>query len=393
MILQIGNMFKLSAMSRWWGVVGEYKKKKETPPPHLKRFHPRMQMDYSLGLSLLTQELLNPPLTILKPPGSGISLPAGATSTPGSVAIVSSAAPPGSVDPYEKLKIDALSICVYSPDETSNTIMHSPLPQMTPRNHEAYVKATGMNGYFLHTSLIVPQAEAHYSKFMSVLQHFAQYPDTDWVIFIDCDAFFTNFDVTVPDLLRSYNASTSLDRQVENDLQPHFLVAEDTGGINTGVFLVKNSDWSIRYLQEVTQSAFTTAWDQSMFFMALVNRTLWDFQDDFRIPSESLFLHQAHLNAFVPPASRDWQAYEWRHGDYARHFAGCPWQERPCLDKMYETMEFVEAAYGERMIGNMVSTLSASVEGMSLRWNSAERAEYDMNGGEKVWAKIADPNR
>lgn len=37
---------------------------------------------------------------------------------------------------------------------------------------------------------------------------------------------------------------------------------------------------------------------------------------------------QAHFNAFVPPASVDWMAYEWRPGDFVRHFAGCPWQER-----------------------------------------------------------------
>ena len=36
---------------------------------------------------------------------------------------------------------------------------------------------------------------------------------------------------------------------------------------------------------------------------------------------------QAHLNAFVPPASNDWSAHEWRRGDFVRHFAGCPWQE------------------------------------------------------------------
>ena len=35
---------------------------------------------------------------------------------------------------------------------------------------------------------------------------------------------------------------------------------------------------------------------------------------------------QAQFNAFVPPASVDWMAYEWRPGDFVRHFAGCPWQ-------------------------------------------------------------------
>ena len=37
-----------------------------------------------------------------------------------------------------------------------------------------------------------------------VLQHFSDHPETDWVLFIDCDAFFTNFDVSPWDLLETY---------------------------------------------------------------------------------------------------------------------------------------------------------------------------------------------
>ena len=42
---------------------------------------------------------------------------------------------------------------------------------------------------------------------------------------------------------------------------------------------------------------------------------------------------QAHLNAFVPPASNDWSAHEWRPGDFVRHFAGCPWQDGLISDR------------------------------------------------------------
>ena len=91
---------------------------------------------------------------------------------------------------------------------------------------------------------------------------------------------------------------------------------------------------------------FTTAWDQSMFFMEIVNATVFvDLEKDFELPPEVVFLHQAHFNAFVPPASKDWQAYEWQPGDYIRHFAGCPWQEKPCLDKMYETADFAKQPF------------------------------------------------
>jgi hypothetical protein len=46
-------------------------------------------------------------------------------------------------------------------------VLDSPLPQLTPENHELYVKHYGL-GYKLHTELILPDREAHYSKMISV---------------------------------------------------------------------------------------------------------------------------------------------------------------------------------------------------------------------------------
>merc|ERR1712025_176365 len=55
---------------------------------------------------------------------------------------------------------------------------------------------------------------------------------------------------------------------------------------------------------------------------------------DFKLAPQLSLVHQAHLNAFVPPASRDWHAYEWQPGDYVCHFAGCPIHEPECRAKM-----------------------------------------------------------
>ncbi|CAD7950429.1 unnamed protein product [Amoebophrya sp. A25] len=399
-LLQIGNMFKLSAMSRWYTAVSEQYTKEQLPPARQQRFEPRMQMDYQLGLALLTQQLLASPVEPIR------KWPAH----------------------KPKPKIDVLSICVYSPDETSNTVLDSPLPGMSPENHKQYVKQTGLNRYVMHDKLLMPDREAHYSKFLVVYQHMQQNPDVEWVFFMDCDAFFTNFDFTVFDLLETYapdeviaaadgdrpqasqQSTTSTGSKASSPV--NFIVAEDTGGINTGVFMVRNTPWSYDYLQRVTMSPFTTAWDQSMFFMSAVNETLFGFspedyaaglmvstsangqqlppqqqnqegdmsqtfaylarhdpeklvalihqlpeeetqhlrhtsliERDFGLPPEVVFLHQKHLNAFVPPASKDWGGYEWQPGDFARHFAGCPWQEKPCLDMMYQTMEFGRQQY------------------------------------------------
>eukprot|EP00392_Amoebophrya_sp_AT5.2_P017430 g17785.t1 len=353
-------------------------------------------MDYSLGLSVLTADLMEPAL--LEYRKSEWSLNNSTVTT-------------NEAEVDRKPVIDVLSICVYKPDSTSNTVLESPLPQMSPKNHQQYVDFKQLNGYFLHTRLLTPpDVEAHYSKFLAVQQHFEKNPHTDWVFFIDCDAFFTDYDTSVYDLLETFGAlrsagknsapeSPAQERQQQREVRAemilssggeaeeedaktllgeaagapssssitslkkeegarrdatiengagkvNFIVAEDTGGINTGVFAIRNSVWSMEYLERVTRSPFTTAWDQSMFFMEVVNMTLWDYTDDFRLPPEVVFVHQRHLNAFVPPASKDWQAYEWQRGDFARHFAGCPWQEVPCLNMMYETMEYVEEKFG-----------------------------------------------
>ena len=58
----------------------------------------------------------------------------------------------------------------------------------------------------------------------------------DWIFFIDCDAFFTDFDTSIVDLLATHMASMT--SQAPGDM--HFLVAEDPGGINTGVFLIRH---------------------------------------------------------------------------------------------------------------------------------------------------------
>mmetsp|Transcript_86795 Transcript_86795/g.250751 ORF Transcript_86795/g.250751 Transcript_86795/m.250751 type:complete len:84 (+) Transcript_86795:2-253(+) len=75
-----------------------------------------------------------------------------------------------------------------------------------------------------------------------------------------------------------------------------------------------------------------------MFFWEVLRSGIMDLKKDWELPPEVAFVHQAHLNAFVPPASRDWSAYEWQRGDFIRHFAGCPWQEPHCLGLMRETV-------------------------------------------------------
>eukprot|EP00913_Durusdinium_trenchii_P002331 g2153.t1 len=136
----------------------------------------------------------------------------------------------------------------------------------------------------------------------------------EWIFFIDCDAFFTDFETSIGRLLATYSDDHA-DRAAAAAVQ--FLVAEDPGGINTGVFLIRNSPWSVSFLERVASSNF--------------------MDEDFTYPKEVRLVHQAHFNAFVPPASVDWMAYEWRPGDFSWSLPFL--QEQPCLKMMLETAQ------------------------------------------------------
>ncbi|CAE8585883.1 unnamed protein product [Polarella glacialis] len=315
-LIQMGNIFKIQAMARWWNALPQSEPGGTTSGQggevkSTKRFEPRMQVEYTIAVTQLHAALQTP----LRPVARYL----------------------GSLKP----RIEVHSICTYRSDPTSNTGPECPLPELSVPNHRAYAERHGYK-YVLHTELPLPDREAHYSKMLVIHEALRSASAPDWVFFIDCDAFFTDAVTSIPDILETYSAAGSAG--------PHFLVAEDPGGINTGTLLVRRSDWSLTFLERVAACQFGIAWDQSMFFWEILKPELLQLASlgqqnlgagaappDFRLPPEVAFVHQARLNGFVPPASRDWSAYEWQPGDFVRHFAGCPWQEGHCLGLMHET--------------------------------------------------------
>eukprot|EP00435_Cladocopium_sp_Y103_P045527 s2560_g13.t1 len=331
-LLQLGNIFKIQAMSRWYNQLPDAA---QSQPAASKRFETRLQVEYTIAVTQLHGSLQTPLRPLVRWQG---------------------ASP----------KIQVHSICHYRPDPTSRTGRDCPLPDLSVPNHRAYSERHGFK-YVLHTELPLPDREAHYSKMLVIHQAFLSADSPDWVFFIDCDAFFTDLKTSLTDILATYGVS-------ESD-GPHFLVAEDPGGINTGTadrlratwladlamtmacltLLVRRSDWSLQFLERVASSRFSVAWDQSMFFWEILNPSLLpkvpdrnSVASDYSLPPEVALVHQAHLNAFVPPASNDWSAHEWRPGDFVRHFAGCPWQEAHCLGLMRETAAFAETQVGSK---------------------------------------------
>ncbi|CAJ1418968.1 unnamed protein product [Effrenium voratum] len=337
-LIQLGHAFKFQALKDFASLYHEMKETYGTEgmaqAPVPKRFLPRLHVQYQIMLGQLHEALRVQPAQLWSR----------STSFP---------------------RVEIHSICSYKPDPTSKTSLESPLLGLSVPNHRAYAARHGY-GYVVHTESALPDREAHYSKMYVVYQrlggqtpHWAYQATSvdpqppEWLFFIDCDAFFTDFSRPIAELISTYAEEAT-----------QFLVAEDPGGINTGVFLIRNSAWSMGFLERVAGSRFTVAWDQSMFFWHMVRGALdmdLSFPEaDFTYPREVRLVHQAHFNAFVPPASVDWMAHEWRAGDFVRHFAGCPWQEQPCLDMMLETAELAQLNAAQQVWlderGNRVSS-------------------------------------
>ncbi|KAF4733462.1 hypothetical protein FOZ62_019111 [Perkinsus olseni] len=181
-LLQIGNMFKLQSISQWWGYTESLKAK--GLPPASKRFETAMQADYSISLAALAHKLNVPPLSKVK-----------------------------AASEARRRNIEIHSICSYADDPTSNTGLTSELPEMAPRNHQSYADHFGYR-YVLHSDLAEGREnmEAHYSKMMVVLRALETSPTIEWLMFIDCDAFFTDFTTSLDALVDTFAPEGSGDR-------------------------------------------------------------------------------------------------------------------------------------------------------------------------------------
>lgn len=317
--LQLGGAFKLEAMWQWL-------EQSRADPNYAKahpRFHSRLHIEYTISVDSLYAAWAVPIVPLkkwLRP---------------------------------SRPTVEIHSLCFYPQQQQQRHSKQQQqalqLPDLSVPNHRAYAQRHG-HKYVLHQDLPRPDLGPQFSKPTVVLNALRVPSPPDWVFYIDCDAFFTNFDTAIEDILETYGASSAGDAAGADS--PHLLVAEDPGGINTGVLVVRSSPWSARFLARVEENRFPVAWDQSMFFWEILMPGLLQADAaaggvDFQLPPEVALVHQAHLNAFVPPASRDWHAYEWRPGDFVKHFAGCPYQERDCAEMMAHTATAVREYWPE----------------------------------------------
>ncbi|CAD7924912.1 unnamed protein product [Amoebophrya sp. A25] len=129
-----------------------------------------------------------------------------------------------------KLSIGIVSYCNYGNSSF-------PLPGWSRRNKESYAKRHGYALYHLEKP-IVKQYHPWMNKLLAV-RHFLG--SHDWIMWADCDAYFMTPEERVEMLLVD-SATGTVGEAMD------FVIAEDGNMFNSGIFLLRNSNWGRKFL-------------------------------------------------------------------------------------------------------------------------------------------------
>lgn len=153
-----------------------------------------------------------------------------------------------------------------------------------------------------------------WSKILLMLRYLRYY---DYVCWIDADTFIMNDEITLESLICKHMITEDIDTEfVDLSRVNHYdiMVAQDWKMINTGVMLIRNSEWAYSFLTELYESPgeFVNQpnYEQNTFIDFYDNNTL-DCNDHILV----LPLHlQNELNSYY---------FTYFYGNFIIHFCGC----------------------------------------------------------------------
>lgn len=122
------------------------------------------------------------------------------------------------------------------------------LSHKTYAARHGYDHFVGNEDVLPHMHFLEPFAWLKAGLFWQLLQKRSGH---QWFVWVDCDALYMNYDKALPDLLRDVGVDPTPQGQT------HIVLAQDIGGslFNTGVLLVRNSEWSRDYFARVLRMA------------------------------------------------------------------------------------------------------------------------------------------
>uniref|UniRef100_A0A0G4I6L9 Nucleotide-diphospho-sugar transferase domain-containing protein n=1 Tax=Chromera velia CCMP2878 TaxID=1169474 RepID=A0A0G4I6L9_9ALVE len=308
-------------------------------------------------------------------------------------------------------KVGVVTVCAY-PEGT-------PVRVLSEENHRLYCELTGCEVFFWGDS-----EGTHAHPFRSgrvpfwlkvqALQHVQQSQGVgkgfEWLMWADCDAFFTDPFRTIDSVIAKYDPAmatvkdggvaddenafdsaademraggtgqhvSSANEKEKESSKPRFfqetraelLISDDTTGLNNGVFILRNSEWTERFLSDWWQAgqifdASHNCSDQAAMQHILLSERAIASVDRGRIrsppspsptqtiqpslpplplfedgsdvpvwPPEVRLVQQADLNSFHKDTAEFVLSREWRPGDFIKHHPGCHHYLEPCI-RMY----------------------------------------------------------
>ncbi|PUZ69367.1 hypothetical protein GQ55_2G102500 [Panicum hallii var. hallii] len=118
----------------------------------------------------------------------------------------------------------------------------------TARNKRAYAAAHGYRLVALPASAVDPRRPPSWSKVLALRAHLRRH---HWLFWNDADTLVTNPEIPLERILFSVIGHSDFDDS------PDLVLTEDFGGVNAGVFFIRRSKWSERFLD--------TWWNQTSF--------------------------------------------------------------------------------------------------------------------------------
>lgn len=231
-----------------------------------------------------------------------------------------------------------------SPKASIAIVTHSTLDvdyiDVAKGNHIGYSTKHGYDYYFRNNNIDGgkfrdPQADTklfqlglYWQKITAVQD--ALNEDYQWVVWIDADAIFTNFDTTIESVIAKY---PNKDLIIAPD---HFAGLHDK--INAGIFIVRNTEWSRNFFtvisdlypryrnnrtpeQQAMQDAIYGYVNRNINGQLLVANIGHRSYRDSEIGNQVGITLQREINAFYVATDSAPEFARWQGGDFIAHFA------------------------------------------------------------------------
>lgn len=211
----------------------------------------------------------------------------------------------------------------------------SDITRLSVKNKRIYAERHGYQLVLENGSGIDTRRPPAWSKILALKRHLHRF---DYLLFMDVDSLVMNMEV----LLEDYTGGGELD----------LIISEDWNGLNTGIFMLRNSTWSHQLLEQVWGSKdseqeymaghesaldgvpYPFEYEQRAFHYVFQTEA-WKQRhlpvyDDSALASEGplwshlLVLPQCALNSYMlHPLSPHYEvARQWKEGDFIVHMAG-----------------------------------------------------------------------